>query len=86
MTLNSSPARSDRNSKNPSLLGKFLKSAGEVKAVLADRLAKLASDLEALRIPSAHETTALADIRRWQQNPAAAAPGPALQMPPGDPI
>lgn len=60
--------------------------AGEVKAVLASRLATLASELEGLRSPTAHQASAAADIRRWQQNPAAAMPGPALQMPPGDPI
>jgi len=60
--------------------------AGEVKAVLADRLDKLADDLEDLRNPNAHQATAAADIRRWQRDPEGAMPEPALQMPPGDPI
>ena len=60
--------------------------AGEVKAVLAHRLDRLAGELEDLRNPSAHQATAAADIRRWQVNPEAAQPAPALRMPPGDPI
>lgn len=60
--------------------------SGEVKAVLADRLDSLAEQLEDLRNANAQQNTAAMDIRRWQANPGAAMPGPALQMPPGDPI
>ncbi len=59
---------------------------GEVKAVLSHRLDLLANDLEGLRSPSAHQATVAADIRRWQADPVAGKPGPALQMPAGDPI
>jgi hypothetical protein len=61
-------------------------SSGAVKAVLADRLDKLASRLERQRNRSAHQSTVAADIRRWQQNPADAMPSAALELPPGDPI
>jgi len=61
-------------------------SAGEVKAVLSDRLNQLALNLEAQSNASAHQATVAADIRRWQQRPEQAVPGPALQLPPGDPI
>ena len=61
-------------------------SSGEVQAVLADRLNKLAVELEAMRSPSANQTSAAADIRRWQQRVDSAIPSPALEMPPGDPI
>ena len=60
-------------------------SSGEVKAVLSDRLDKLADRLE--RMPyGAHPATVAADIRRWQQRSTDVLPGPALQLPPGDPI
>lgn len=61
-------------------------SSGAVKAVLADRLNKLAAELESIRTPSAHEYAVAADIRRWQQDPMAAMPASALEMPAGDPI
>lgn len=60
--------------------------SGEVRAVLADRLNKLAANLEGLRNPSPYQASAVADIRRWQQRADDGVPGPALQMPPGDPI
>lgn len=60
--------------------------AGEVKAVLSHALDQLASDLEAMRNPTAHQATAAIDIRRWQNDPVTNQPAPALQMPPGDPI
>lgn len=60
--------------------------SGEVKAVLADRLEKLAARLERLRNSSAHQSSVAADIRRWQQRPDDAVPRPALVLPPGDPI
>lgn len=61
-------------------------SSGEVTAVLADRLNKLAGQLEGMRNPSPYQASAAADIRRWQQRTDNAIPGPALEMPPGDPI
>lgn len=60
--------------------------AGEVKAVLADRLNKLAQQLDRRRNASAHQAAVVADIRRWQQRPDDAIPGQPLQMPPADPI
>lgn len=61
-------------------------SSGEVKAILADRLNGLAAELEGLRSPSPYEASAAADIRLWQQRAEGSVPGPALAMPPGDPI
>jgi len=63
-----------------------LDSSGEVKAVLGDRLATLANQMERRRNASAHQSTVAADIRRWQQRPENSVPGPALLLPPGDPI
>jgi hypothetical protein len=57
-----------------------------VKAVLADRLNRLAAMLEEGSSQSAHEFATAADIRRWQANPAENTPAKALAMPPGDPI
>ncbi|MFT4861529.1 MAG: hypothetical protein ACI95C_000739 [Pseudohongiellaceae bacterium] len=61
-------------------------SSPAVKAVLTDRLSKLANRLERQRNASAHQATVAADIRRWQQNPQEAMPNAALELPPGDPI
>ena len=60
--------------------------SGEVRAVLTQALARLASNLEDIRSPSAHQATAAADIRRWQADPTGNLPAEALTMPPGDPI
>lgn len=60
--------------------------SAEVRAVLSDRLAKLATRLERVGRPSAHETSAAADIRRWEKRPERTIPGPAIKLPPGDPI
>ncbi len=60
--------------------------ANTVKAVLADRLDRLAAELEGRRNQSAHRSTAAADIRRWQANPTLNEPAKPLAMPPGDPI
>jgi hypothetical protein len=60
--------------------------SGEVRAVLSHRLGRLATDLEDIRTPSAHQATAAADIRRWQADPEGNVPVEALTMPPGDPI
>jgi hypothetical protein len=61
-------------------------SSGEVKAVLADRLNKLAGELEGMRNSNPYQASAAADIRRWQGRSDNAIPSPALEMPPGDPI
>jgi hypothetical protein len=61
-------------------------SSAQVKAVLSDRLVKLANRLERQRGASAHQLTVAADIRRWQQSPGDALPKAALELPPGDPI
>ena len=60
--------------------------SGEVRAVLTQALARLASSLESIRSPSSHQATAVADIRRWQADPTRNVPSKALTMPPGDPI
>ena len=60
--------------------------SGEVRAVLTQALARLASSLESIRSPSSHQATAVADIRRWQADPTRNVPAKALTMPPGDPI
>ncbi len=59
---------------------------GEVRAVLADRLDRLAGEIESLTASSPHERLAAADIRRWQNRTEGTIPGPLLQMPAGDPI
>jgi hypothetical protein len=58
----------------------------EVRAVLSDRLGKLASRLEAQAAKSAHEASSAADIRRWERRVERTTPGPALKLPAGDPI
>ncbi len=58
----------------------------EVRAILSDRLERLALDLEALGDPSPHQRLVAADVRRWQSRIENTVPGPLLQMPPGDPI
>lgn len=61
--------------------------SGAVKAVLMDRLEKLARRLERQgNAINAHQAAMVADIRRWQQRSEGTMPGPALQMPAGDPI
>jgi hypothetical protein len=61
--------------------------SGAVKAVLMDRLEKLARRLERQgNAINAHQAAMVADIRRWQQRTEGTMPGPALQMPAGDPI
>ena len=59
----------------------------EVRAILSDRLGKLAKRLEAQAASNnAHRTTVASDIRRWEHRPVATIPGPALRLAPGDPI
>lgn len=60
--------------------------APDVRAILADRLESMATQLEADGNPSPHERLAAADIRRWQARIENTIPGPAIQLPAGDPI
>ncbi|MEP7344907.1 MAG: zinc-dependent metalloprotease [Gemmatimonadaceae bacterium] len=60
--------------------------SAEVRAVLTDRLSKLAGRLEAQAARTPHEMSAAADIRRWEKRPEKTVPGPGLKLPPGDPI
>ena len=60
--------------------------SSEVRAILSDRLEKLAVRLEGLGAPTPHEHLVAADIRRWQARIENTIPGPQLQLPPGDPI
>ena len=58
----------------------------EARAVLSDRLDRLAGQLEALMAASPHQRLIAADIRRWQQRIENTTPAPSLQLPAGDPI
>ena len=61
--------------------------SAEVRAVLTDRLDKLATRLEALVASArAHQMSAAADIRRWERRTERTIPAPVLKLPPGDPI
>ncbi len=58
-----------------------------VRAILSDRLGKLAKRLEGQAATNnAHRTTVASDIRRWEHRTVATIPGPALRLPAGDPI
>lgn len=57
-----------------------------VRAVLSDRLDRLAARIESGTTPSPHARLVAADIRRWQSRIENTVPGPQLQMPAGDPI
>jgi hypothetical protein len=59
---------------------------GSVRAVLSDRLDRLAAGVEGETAPSPHARLVAADIRRWQSRIENTVPGPQLQMPAGDPI
>lgn len=61
-------------------------SPAEVRAVLSDRLDKLAVRLEGTANPSPHQRAVAADIRRWQTRPESTIPAPKLELPAGDPI
>ncbi len=58
----------------------------EVRAVLSDRLDRLAEGIESTSAPSPHQRLVAADIRRWQARIENTVPGPQLQMLAGDPI
>lgn len=60
--------------------------ATEVRAVLHDRLDRLAEAIESEGRATPHRGLAAADIRRWQSGIENTVPGPAIQMPAGDPI
>ncbi len=57
-----------------------------VRAVLSDRLDRLAARLEGTPTPSPHQSAVAADIRRWQLRPESTVPAPKLELPAGDPI
>ena len=58
----------------------------EVRAVLSDRLDRLATQIEAASGQSPHAKLAAADVRRWQARPDDTVPRRLLAMPAGDPI
>ena len=58
----------------------------EARAILSDRLDRLASEIEASGAPTPHQKLVAADIRRWEVRIENTVPGPSLQMPAGDPI
>jgi hypothetical protein len=60
--------------------------SAEVRAILADRVHRLAGRLEAQGEPSPHARLVATDIRRWQNRLENTIPGPAMQVAPGDPI
>jgi hypothetical protein len=60
--------------------------AGEVRAILADRLHALAARLEGEAVLSPHQRLVAADIRRWESRAADPTPALPLRMPAGDPI
>ena len=58
----------------------------EVRAILSERLDRLAARLESSRSPTPHQRLVAANIRRWQSRAENAVPGLQLAMPAGDPI
>lgn len=60
--------------------------AAEVRAILHDRLDRLAASIESEDNATPHRRLAAADIRRWQSGIENTVPGPVIQMPSGDPI
>ncbi|HSG08127.1 MAG TPA: zinc-dependent metalloprotease [Longimicrobiales bacterium] len=58
----------------------------EVRAILTDRLDRLAARIDGMSQASPHAKMVAADIRRWQARTEDTVPGPKLQMPAGDPI
>ena len=58
----------------------------EARAVLSDRLDRLAGQLEAIMPSSPHQRLVAADIRRWQERIENTIPEPSLRLPSGDPI
>lgn len=69
------------------LMGMRADNGPDVRAVLSDRLNKLAKRLESQAATNdAQRFNVAADIRRWENRTVATIPGPALKLPPGDPI
>ncbi len=64
----------------------FSGTMAEARAILADRLDRLAGRIESAPGPSPHERLVAADIRRWQSRIENTIPGPAIALPAGDPI
>ena len=60
--------------------------SAEVRAILADRLSRLAERLEARTDRSPHQRLVAVDIRRWENRLESTIPSPPLQVAPGDPI
>jgi len=60
--------------------------ATEARAVLSDRLERLAARIEAMGEPTPHQRLVAADVRRWERRIENTVPGASLQMPAGDPI
>jgi hypothetical protein len=57
-----------------------------VRAVLSDRLDRLAARIEGGGAATPHAKLVAADVRRWQERSENTEPPPMLAMPPGDPI
>ncbi|MEA3245811.1 MAG: zinc-dependent metalloprotease [Gemmatimonadota bacterium] len=69
------------------LMGMRADNAPDVRAVLSDRLSKLAKRIEGQAATNdAARATVAADIRRWEHRTVATIPGPPLRLPAGDPI
>ncbi len=66
--------------------GNSAENPATVRAVLTDRIDRLASRLEAGAAPSPHERLVAADIRRWQSRIENTVPREAIELPAGDPI
>ncbi len=66
--------------------GSSADNSAEVRAILADRINRLAGRLEGVSDPSPHQRLMVADIRRWENRLESTIPGPPLQVAPGDPI
>jgi hypothetical protein len=60
--------------------------SAEVRAILSDRLSRLADALEAQADRSPHQSLVAADISRWELRPESTMPGQPLPLAPGDPI
>lgn len=57
-----------------------------VRSTLAGRLDDLASRIDGDTAPTDHERLVASDIRRWQLRIENTVPGPAIELPAGDPI
>lgn len=66
--------------------GSSAENSAEVRAVLSDRLHRLADRITAMDEPSPHQRLAAADIRRWENRLEGTIPGQPLPLAPGDPI